>query len=67
MLRDCKDCVCNYVDDCIIFSDVMASHANHLSHVLGKPMAAGFTLCGSKCFLGRAVCHTWDVNTQMMV
>ena len=54
MLRDCKDCVDNYVDDCIIFSDDMSSHATDLSRVLGKLATAGFTLRGSKCFFGRS-------------
>ena len=54
VLRDCKDCVDNYVDDCIIFSDDMASHATDLSHVLGKLITAGFTLRGSKCFFGKS-------------
>ena len=44
VLRDCKDCVDNYIDDCIIFLDDMASHATDLSRVLGKRMAARFTL-----------------------
>ena len=50
VLRDCKDCVDNYIDDCIIFSDDMSSHATDLSRVLSKLAAAGFTLRGSKCF-----------------
>ena len=54
VLRDCKDCVDNYVDDCIIFSDDMASHVTDLSRVLGKLMAAGFTLRSSKCFFGKS-------------
>ena len=54
VLRDYNDCVDNYVDDCIIFSDDMASHAADLSRVLGKLMAAGFTLRGSKCFFGKS-------------
>ena len=53
VLRDCKDCVDNYVDDCIIFSDSMSSHITDLSRVLGKLAAAGFTLRGSKCFFGK--------------
>ena len=50
VLRDCKD----YVDDCIIFSDDMSSHAMDLSRVLGKLLAAGFTLRGSKYFFGKS-------------
>ena len=57
VLRDCKDCVDNYVDDCIIFSDSMFSHITDLSRVLEKLAAAGFTLHGSKCFLERPVYH----------
>lgn len=34
----------------MIFSDDMASHTTDLSRVLGRLMAAGFTLHGSKCF-----------------
>ena len=53
VLRDCKDSVDNYVDDCIIFSDSMSSHITNLSRILGKLGAAGFTLRGSKCFFGK--------------
>ena len=35
VLKDCKDCVDNYVDDCIIFFDTLHSHNEHLRHVLG--------------------------------
>ena len=64
VLRDCKDCIDNHVDDCIIFSDGMASHATDLSCVLDKLMAAGFTLhqlsavqffTSNKSFF----CHVW--------
>ena len=52
VLKDCKDCVDNYVDDCIIFSDTLDSHIEHLRHVLGHLQSAGFTLRGSKCCFG---------------
>ena len=54
LLRDCKDCIDNYVNDCIIFSDDMVSHVTDLSRVLGKLMAARFTLRGSKCIFGKS-------------
>ena len=53
VLKHCKDCVDNYVDDCIVFSDDMESHISDLQRVLGSLQAAGFTLRGSKCFFGR--------------
>ena len=53
ILRDCKYCVDNYVDDCIVFSDNMTSHIQDLRQVLQKLCAAGLTLKGSKCFFGR--------------
>ena len=52
VLRECKDCVDNYVDDCIIFSDTLDSHIVDLQCVLGRLQAAGFTLRGSKCSFG---------------
>ena len=52
VLNDCKDCADNYVDDCIIFSDTLGSHIDHLQHVLGQLQSAGFTLRGSKCCFG---------------
>ena len=48
LLNDCRDCVDNYVDDFIVFSDDMESHILDLRHVLGRLMAAGLTLRGSK-------------------
>ena len=54
VLRDCKDCIDNYVDDYVIFSDGMASHATDLSCVLDKLTTAGFILCGSKCFFRKS-------------
>ena len=33
---DCKDCVDNYVDDFIIFSDDVESHISDLRHVLSR-------------------------------
>ena len=53
-LKTCKDCVDNYVDDLIVFSDDMTSHISDLRRVLQKLKAAGFTLRGSKCFFGNA-------------
>ena len=52
ILQNCKHCVDNYVDDCIVFSDDMTSHIQDLRLVLGKLQAAGFTLRGSKCSFG---------------
>jgi len=52
VLKNCKDCVDNYVDDCIIFSDTLDSHIDHLQRVLGQLQSAGFTLRGSKCCFG---------------
>ena len=52
VLKDCKDCVDNYVDDCIIFSDTLDSHNDHLRRVLSQLQSAGFTLRGSKCCFG---------------
>ena len=44
VLTDCKDCVDNYIDDCIVFLDDMQSHVRDLQHVLSKLLSAGFTL-----------------------
>jgi len=64
VLKDCKHCVDNYVDDCIIFSDNMGTHIQDLGMALGKLQAAGFTLRESKCFfLARVRLHTLDLNT----
>ena len=52
ILKSCKDCVDNYVDDLIVFSDDLKSHIDDLRRVLLKLKAAGFTLRGSKCFFG---------------
>ena len=54
VLRDCKFCVDNYVDDCIVYSNDMGSHIQDLKLVLGKLKAAGFTLRGSKCMFGKS-------------
>ena len=51
ILQHCKYCVDNYVDDCIVFSD-MTTHIQDLRQVLGKLQAAGLTLRGSKCSFG---------------
>lgn len=58
-LKDCKDCVANYVDtasstQCIIYSEDMESHITDLRRVLYHIQAAGFTLRGYKCFFGRS-------------
>ena len=44
VLKDCKDCVDNYIDDCIVFSDDTQSYVADLQHVLSKLLKAGFTL-----------------------
>ena len=54
VLKDCKYCIDNYVDDCIIFSEDLETHIQDLGMVLGKLQAAGFTLRGSKCFFGKS-------------
>ena len=51
ILQHCKYCVDNYVNDCIVFSD-MTTHIQDLRQVLGKLQAAGLTLRGSKCSFG---------------
>jgi len=52
VLQNCKYCVDNYMDDCIVYSDGMQSHITDLRKVLGQLMEAGFTLRGSKCAFG---------------
>ncbi len=54
ILKDCTDCVDNYIDDCLVFSEDLQSHARDLRRVLGRLERAGFTLRGSKCFFGRS-------------
>ena len=54
ILADCKYCVDNYVDDCIVYSDDMESHIRDLQEVLGQLQQAGFTLRGSKCTFGKS-------------
>ena len=54
VLKECKDCVDNYVDDCIIYSTDMKTHASDLKQVLSRLQYAGFTLRGSKCFFGKS-------------
>ena len=54
ILADCKYCVDNYVDDCIVYSDDMNSHIRDLQEVLGRLQQAGFTLRGSKCAFGKS-------------
>ena len=53
VLHDCKYCVHNYVNDCVVFSSDMTSHARDLQKVLGVLQDAGFTLRGSKCAFGK--------------
>ena len=54
IMKDCRYCVDNYIDDCIIFSDNMESHAVDLNRVLQQLKDANLTLRGSKCFFGRS-------------
>ena len=54
VLKECKHCVDNYVDDCIIYSEDMETHIGDLGIVLDKLQAAGFTLRGSKCSFGKS-------------
>ena len=54
LFSECHDCVDNYIDDIIIFSDGMESHITDLRQVLEKLQSAGFTLKGSKCLLGQS-------------
>ena len=54
ILQNCKDCVDNYVDDCIVFSNDMDTHIKDLRRVLSQLSAASFTLRGSKCFFGKS-------------
>ena len=49
VLKECKDCVDDYVDDCIIFSDTLGSQIADLQRVLGQLQVEGFTLRGLKC------------------
>ena len=44
IFRKCHDCVHNYVDDIIVFSDDINSHKADLQQVLGRLKTAGFTL-----------------------
>ena len=53
MLKDWKDCVNNYISDCIIFSEDVKTHVRDFHHVLDKLQAAGFALRESKSFLGK--------------
>lgn len=54
VLKDCRDCVDNYVDDFIVFSDNMEAHICDLRRVLSRLLSAGFTLRGSKCLFGKS-------------
>ena len=52
--KDYKDCVDNYVDEGIVFSDEMESHIIDLKYTFSRLYVAGFTLQGSKCFFDRS-------------
>ena len=54
VFHECHDCVDNYVDDIIVFSDNMCTHINDLRCVVKKLKVAGFMLRGSKCLLGQS-------------
>ena len=53
ILQDCKYCVDNNVDDRIVFSNDMSTHADDLKRILSQLLNIGFTLRGSKCFFGK--------------
>ena len=53
VLHDCKYCVDNYVDDIVVYSSDMMSHARGLQKVLGTLQDAGFTLRGLKRAFGK--------------
>ena len=53
ILQGCEDCVDNYVDNYIIFSNDTTTHIQDLKRVLSQLSAAGFSLCGSKYFFGK--------------
>ena len=62
VLKDCKDCVDNYIDDCIVFSDDMQSHVRDLqanSSVQDSPFVGPSVLSGRRHFL------TWAFNTHL--
>lgn len=50
--KECKDCVDDYVNDCIIFSDTLDSHIADLQLVVDQLQAEGFILRGLKCSFG---------------
>ena len=53
VFHECHDCVDNYIDDIIVFSDYMYSHINNLWRIFKKLKSAGFILRGLKCLLGQ--------------
>ena len=53
VLNDCKDCVDNYIDDCIVFSDNMQSHVRDLHRILSRLRNAGFALVDPSVFSER--------------
>ena len=57
VLDDCKDCIDNYVDDFIVFSDSIKSYICDLRCVLSRLMATGLMLRGSTYFFGRDTVH----------
>jgi len=63
ILKDCKDCVDNHVDNCIISSDEMATHIQDLTRVLRRLSEAGFT---QSAFLEKTPPPTWNLTIQLM-
>ena len=68
ILQGCKDCVDNYVDDCIVFSNDMATHIQDFKRILSQLSAAGYTLHTLKCFffLGRIALSIFALSIQVM-
>ena len=53
VFHECHDCVDNYIDDIIVFSDYMYSNINDLWRIFKKLKSAGFTFRGLQYFLGQ--------------
>ena len=49
LLEDCKDFVCNFIDDLMIHSESFDEHVKHVNIILSKLNAAGITLNLKKC------------------
>ena len=49
LLGECKDFVCNFIDDLMIHSESFEEHVKHVSIVLSKLNEAGITLNLKKC------------------